>query len=156
MLFRSTLDEANPDLDSSHSILITILPPWWASGWAYFAYSVMVVLLLILAIRLTMFMIKVKNDIYIEQRLSELKIKFFTNISHELRTPLTLIIGPIQELKEKENLTTKGRQYVDLMERNVTQMLQLVSCETPLLQLKAKSLVKAKVMDLWRSLLMLY
>ena len=122
-----TLDEANPDLDSSHSILITILPPWWASGWAYFAYSVMVVLLLILAIRLTMFMIKVKNDIYIEQRLSELKIKFFTNISHELRTPLTLIIGPIQELKEKENLTTKGRQYVDLMERNVTQMLQLVN-----------------------------
>ena len=36
-------------------------------------------------------MIKVKNDVYIEQKLSELKIKFFTNISHELRTPLTLI-----------------------------------------------------------------
>ena len=46
-------------------------------------------------------MIKVKNDVYIEQKLSELKIKFFTNISHELRTPLTLIQGPIQELREK-------------------------------------------------------
>lgn len=52
-------------------------------------------------------MIKVKNDVYIEQKLSELKIKFFTNISHELRTPLTLIQGPIQELKEKENYLRK-------------------------------------------------
>jgi signal transduction histidine kinase len=68
-----------------------------------------------------------KNDIYIEQRLSELKIKFFTNISHELRTPLTLIKGPIQELKDKESLTEKGKQYVELMEKNTNQMLQLVN-----------------------------
>ena len=72
-------------------------------------------------------MIRMKNDIYIEQRLSELKIKFFTNISHELRTPLTLIKGPIQELKDKESLTEKGKQYVELMEKNTNQMLQLVN-----------------------------
>lgn len=72
-------------------------------------------------------MIKVKNDVYIEQKLSELKIKFFTNISHELRTPLTLIQGPIQELREKEKLSQKGMQYVDLMEKNTKQMLQLVN-----------------------------
>lgn len=52
-------------------------------------------------------MIKVKNDVYIEQKLSELKIKFFTNISHELRTPLTLIQGPIQELRERRNYLRK-------------------------------------------------
>jgi signal transduction histidine kinase/DNA-binding response OmpR family regulator len=122
-----TIDEANPELNSSRSITVTILPPWWASGFAYTIYAVLLVSLLILAIRLSLFMIRVKNDVYIEQRLSELKIKFFTNISHELRTPLTLIIGPIQELKEKENLSPKGRQYVELMERNVSQMLQLVN-----------------------------
>ncbi|MDL2211138.1 response regulator, partial [Bacteroides sp. OttesenSCG-928-M17] len=61
------------------------------------------------------------------QKISELKIKFFTNISHELRTPLTLIKGPIQELKEKEKLSTKGLQYIDLMEKNTDQMLQLVN-----------------------------
>ena len=55
-----------------------------------------------------------------------MKIKFFTNISHELRTPLTLIKGPIQELKEREKLSPKGLQYVDLMEKNTNQMLQLV------------------------------
>lgn len=68
-----------------------------------------------------------KNDIYIEQRVSEMKIKFFTNISHELRTPLTLIKGPIQELKEREELSPKGLQYVELMEKNTNQMLQLVN-----------------------------
>ena len=72
-------------------------------------------------------MIKMKNDIYIEQKVSEMKIKFFTNISHELRTPLTLIKGPIQELKEREELFPKGLQYVDLMEKNTNQMLQLVN-----------------------------
>jgi signal transduction histidine kinase/DNA-binding response OmpR family regulator len=122
-----TIDEANPDLDSSRSIAVTILPPWWASKFAYTIYVLIAIGLLYLGFRFSMFMIKVKNDIYIEQRLSELKIKFFTNISHELRTPLTLITGPIQELKEKENLSDKGRQYVELMERNINQMLQLVN-----------------------------
>ena len=49
-------------------------------------------------------------------------MKFFTNISHELRTPLTLIQGPIQELREKEKLSQKGMQYVDLMEKNALQL----------------------------------
>ena len=79
------------------------------------------------SLRLAFFMLKMKNDIYIEQKVSEMKIKFFTNISHELRTPLTLIQGPIQELKEKEKLSQKGMQYVDLMEKNTKQMLQLVN-----------------------------
>lgn len=122
-----TLDEAHPGLKSFRELAVVILPPWWASGWAYAVYTVMAVILLVVAIKLSLFMIKVKNDVYIEQKLSELKIKFFTNISHELRTPLTLIQGPIQELKEKENLSPKGVQYVDLMEKNTKQMLQLVN-----------------------------
>ena len=66
-------------------------------------------------------MLKMKKDIYIEQKVSEMKIKFFTNISHELRTPLTLIKGPIQELREREKLSPKVLQYVDLMEKNTNQ-----------------------------------
>lgn len=122
-----TLDEANVDLNSACELTVVVLPPWWASWWAYIIYMIIGLALLVVAIKLSLFMIKVKNDVYIEQKLSELKIKFFTNISHELRTPLTLIQGPIQELKERENLTPKGKQYVELMEKNTTQMLQLVN-----------------------------
>ena len=85
------------------------------------------IIALYFSLRLAFFMIKMKNDIYIEQKVSEMKIKFFTNISHELRTPLTLIKGPIQELREHETLSPKGVQYVELMEKNTNQMLQLVN-----------------------------
>lgn len=122
-----TLDEANPQLDSSRTLAVTILPPWWLSWWATLIYVLLGIAALYFGLRLAFFMIKMKNDIYIEQRVSEMKIKFFTNISHELRTPLTLIKGPIQELKEHEQLSSKGLQYVDLMEKNTNQMLQLVN-----------------------------
>lgn len=122
-----TIDEANPDLVSNRTLAITILPPWWLSWWAIVIYVVLGVIALYFSLRLAFFMIKIKNDIYIEQKVSEMKIKFFTNISHELRTPLTLIKGPIQELREHETLSPKGVQYVELMEKNTNQMLQLVN-----------------------------
>lgn len=121
------IDESNDELKSEASMEIIILPPWWASNWAYGIYIILFLLLLYTVARISLFMIKVKNDIYIEQKLAELKIKFFTNISHELRTPLTLIQGPIQELKDKEHLTDKGKKYLELMEKNMKQMLQLVN-----------------------------
>ncbi|NDW12253.1 hybrid sensor histidine kinase/response regulator [Bacteroides sp. 214] len=127
-LFRvQSVDEAAPHMLSQQTLQIVILPPWWRSWWAYAIYVFLGGALLIFSIRLGLLMMKMKNDVYIEQKLSELKIKFFTNISHELRTPLTLIKGPIQELKEKEKLSSKGLQYVDLMEKNTDQMLQLVN-----------------------------
>nr|WP_288242698.1 two-component regulator propeller domain-containing protein [uncultured Bacteroides sp.] len=122
-----TIDEANPELVSNCTLDITVLPPWWLSWWAIFVYVILGVAALYFGLRLAFFMIKMKNDIYIEQKVSEMKIKFFTNISHELRTPLTLIKGPIQELKEREKLSPKGLQYVELMEKNTNQMLQLVN-----------------------------
>ncbi len=122
-----TIDEANPSLVSERTLEIIILPPWWRTNIAYIIYVLLFLALLYGIIRLVLFLIKMKNDIYIEQKLSELKIKFFTNISHELRTPLTLIKGPIQELREKEKLSEKGTRYIDLMEKSTNQMLNLVN-----------------------------
>lgn len=122
-----TIDEANASLKSETSLEIIVLPPWWFSWWAKILYFILALFLIYGAIRAVIFYIKVRNEMYVEQRVSELKIKFFTNISHELRTPLTLIMGPIQELKQKQTLTEKGEQYVSMIEKNATQMLQLVN-----------------------------
>jgi len=121
------IDEANPSLKAEKVLEIIILPPWWLTWWAYLFYSIIIIFLVYIAIRAVLFYVKVRNDIYVEQRVSELKIKFFTNISHELRTPLTLIMGPIQELKQKQQLTEKGEKYVSMIEKNANQMLQLVN-----------------------------
>lgn len=122
-----SVDEGNPDQVSERTLLIIVLPPWWKSWWANTIYVILACVILYFTVRLIMLLIRMKNDIYIEQKLSELKIKFFTNISHELRTPLTLIKGPIQELKEKETLSPKGLQYIELMDKSTEQMLQLVN-----------------------------
>ncbi len=122
-----TIDEANASLNSERSLEIIILPPWWQTWWAYTFYTILGIILIYMIIRGVLFYIKMRNDIYVEQRVSELKIKFFTNISHELRTPLTLIMGPIQELKQKQQLNEKGLQYISMIEKNASQMLQLVN-----------------------------
>lgn len=122
-----TIDEANALLKSEKVLEIIILPPWWFTWWAKTFYAILILILIYLSIRAVIFYMKMRNEMYVEQRVSELKIKFFTNISHELRTPLTLIMGPIQELKQHQQLTEKGEQYVSMIEKNASQMLQLVN-----------------------------
>lgn len=121
------IDEANPDLISERRLSIRVLPPWWGSWWAYTIYAILGLVIAWMIQRLVLFTIRMRNDVYIEQKVSEMKLRFFTNISHELRTPLTLIVGPIQELKEKHPLNEKGKQYLALIEKSAHQMLQLVN-----------------------------
>lgn len=60
-------------------------------------------------------------------RVSQLKISFFTNISHEFRTPLTLIIGPLERLLAQGNkLGAEVRQPLTLMSRNAQRLQHLV------------------------------
>lgn len=122
-----TIDEANPSLNSERTLEIIILPPWWLTWWAYIIYTILGLFLAYAVVKGILFYIRMRNEIYIEQRVSDLKIRFFTNISHELRTPLTLMMGPIQELKQKQQLDEKGKQYLSLIEKSSGQMLQLVN-----------------------------
>ncbi len=122
-----SIDEANPELLSERKLIVKIFPPWWKSWIAYLIYSLLAFAAAYAGFKLVMYMIKMRNEVYIEQRVSELKIRFFTNISHELRTPLTLIMGPIHELKEKYISADKGKEYIGLIEKSSNQMLQLVN-----------------------------
>lgn len=121
------LDETNPHLISEKILQIRILPPWWKTPWAYFIYIILILTAVYAISRHAAMIIRMKNDVYVQQELSDLKIKFFTNVSHELRTPLTLIKGPITELKENEKLSEKGLKYMNLMEKNTNHMLSLVN-----------------------------
>lgn len=54
------------------------------------------------------------------------RIKFLTNLSHEFRTPISLIIGPIEQLQEKENDHRKVEQLT-MARRNARRLLNLVN-----------------------------
>lgn len=115
------------DLSPERTLTIVIRPPWWATWWAYIIYIIMGCALLYGLLRLILYTIRMRNEVYINDRLAELKIRFFTNVSHELRTPLTLIKGPIDELRSSERLSDTGCEYLSLIERNADKMLQLVN-----------------------------
>ena len=68
-----------------------------------------------------------KRKVTLEQQLTDLKLRFFTDISHELRTPLTLISGSIEEIVERGQLQKSGTENMQVARRNVNRMLRLVN-----------------------------
>ena len=119
--------KVNDGISPERVLDVVVSPPWWATWWAYTIYAILIALALYGGIRLALYMIRMRNEVYINDRLAELKIRFFTNVSHELRTPLTLIKGPIDELRTREKLSAEGEEYLELIERNSSKMLKLVN-----------------------------
>lgn len=107
---------------------IIILPPWYASAWAYVGYvAILIIILLGVVIH---FKIKYRRRIErIEKEksleLSILKIDFFTNIAHELKTPLTLIIAPLGNLIS-EIRNSEHRRNLLLIQKNATRLNSLI------------------------------
>jgi len=108
------------------TLSIIISPPWWASWWAYIIYFIIALYIGYALIRLYL-KEKETEQLHI---LDELKTRFFSNITHDFRTPLTLILGPAQQLRTlTADHTNAGRSlgYIDVIERNATQLLHLVN-----------------------------
>ncbi|MBM2614702.1 SpoIIE family protein phosphatase [Actinoplanes sp. LDG1-06] len=60
--------------------------------------------------------------------LDRAKTAFFSNISHEFRTPLTLIMGPVEELRGRPDITDGGvRAELDVIHRNGLRLGKLVT-----------------------------
>ncbi len=76
------------------TLAIEILPPWWASIWAYAVYTLVSLFIIYSLIRNYHRRVEEKNarkiehlEIVKEKEIFEAKIEFFTNVAHEIRTP---------------------------------------------------------------------
>ncbi len=125
----------NDDLwnEEGDAIKITILPPWWKTRTAYFAYVLLLGAALFAVWRFEMNRVKMRNELRMRefeaQKLHEvdrMKSRFFANISHEFRTPLTLILGPLEDViaKVKDKM---AKDDLRLMERNARRLLRLIN-----------------------------
>jgi ligand-binding sensor domain-containing protein/nitrogen-specific signal transduction histidine kinase len=105
------------------SLKITILPPFWATWWAYTIYGIVIISVLYYFARSyhQMQESKKKKEIY------EAKIDFFTNIAHEIKTPLTLIKGPVENLSEMVPNLPEIKEEVKTMERNTERLVNLIN-----------------------------
>lgn len=70
---------------------------------------------------------RLKHKVVMEQQLTNMKLRFFTDISHELRTPLTLISGPLEYVLENTALPADAREQLMVVERNSNRMLRLIN-----------------------------
>ena len=60
--------------------------------------------------------------------LDRAKTDFFSNVSHEFRTPLTLIMGPVAELRNAEDLpAARVQEELEVIERNALRLGKLVN-----------------------------
>ncbi|MBW4891874.1 response regulator [Mucilaginibacter sp. HMF5004] len=109
------------------SLPITILPPPWLTWWAYLIYFILGFAILELIRRVTLTMLRLRQRIAVEQKLTDLKLSFFTNISHELRTPLSLILNPIDAIVDQENLSPQGLQYARTITKNANRMVRFIN-----------------------------
>jgi signal transduction histidine kinase/ligand-binding sensor domain-containing protein/DNA-binding response OmpR family regulator len=133
------------------TLKITVLPPWWKSNMALFAYFV---LLVVGGYHFNRFMLnrldKKKSLILEESKrvqekdLNEQKFQFFTNISHEFRTPLTLIMNPINDIIRDDslNLPARIREKHNIIYKNTDRLYRLIN---ELLDFRKLELHKARV-----------
>jgi signal transduction histidine kinase/ligand-binding sensor domain-containing protein/DNA-binding response OmpR family regulator len=112
---------------------IIILPPWWATTWAYIIYALLIIGTIYFVWRMQLRRIKIKHDYEMSKfeaekmhEVDELKSRFFANISHEFRTPLTLIFGPARDIIEECD-DNKAQQKAGIIKRNAGRLYSLVN-----------------------------
>jgi signal transduction histidine kinase/ligand-binding sensor domain-containing protein/AraC-like DNA-binding protein len=113
-------------------LIVTILPPWYRSWWAYLMYALALFTLGYAYLKYRTKQQKLNYEVQLakitaknEKELSERKASFFTSISHEFRTLLTLIINPINELMQKDTEEEKPIE-IKVAYNNSRRMLSLV------------------------------
>jgi signal transduction histidine kinase/DNA-binding response OmpR family regulator len=112
---------------NDRSLLIVVRPTFWETPWFWLLFLLLIVGIVLTVVRVLFTIYRLRHEVDMEQHLSDIKLKFFTDVSHELRTPLTLIASPINEVIEKEDLSDKARQHLILVQRNVARLLTLVN-----------------------------
>jgi len=124
----------NQHWSKPQSMDITLLGSPWKSSYAMVVYAIIFLSIIAYLFRSYKYRLLLKNNLEIaridrekETELTEMKLNFFTNISHEFRTPLTLIITPLKELMDTDNLSPKIYKNLNYIERNTRRLLDLIN-----------------------------
>lgn len=113
------------------SVQVVVMPPWWATWWAYTLYALLAGGGIWGYIRFYTDRIRQQQESAFNRReaeqlktIDELKSRFFANITHEFRTPLTLIISPVEKLLLENRF---DRPALTLVRRNAGKLLRLIN-----------------------------
>jgi len=113
-------------LDNERQIELRILPSFWQSGFAKFIYFLLVIGLFLTTLYIFITIFKLKNNVTLEKQMTDMKLRFFTDISHELRTPLTLISLPVDSILQ-EDIDPNIKEQLTLVRRNLDRVMGLIN-----------------------------
>lgn len=118
--------------EMAYTIHIQVLPPWYASWWAYLIY----IALLIIGCRIAI--IWYRERLRTKNRLQMAVV--FTNITHELLTPLTVIAAAAENIKRiapaTDSQTDIIHDNINRLTRMLRQILEVRKAQAGKLQLK--------------------
>ena len=114
-------------VDNVKTIKVIILPSFWETYFAYFLYLIIFISILYLVYYITRKIENLKHDVELEHKISDIKLRFFTNISHELRTPLTLITAPLENILNHEKLSANVHEQLLVVKSNSDRMLRMIN-----------------------------
>ncbi len=120
---------------------IVVSPPWWATWWMMIIYAFAIAaivygiaqvykrrLKLVNALKLRDATLAMERDNrHKEKEMSENRLRFFTNIAHELRTPLTLVIGPVDDLRNADDMPKSYKQKLEIIYQNAVRLLEQIN-----------------------------
>lgn len=114
-------------MENARILPIIVLPTFWETYWAWGIYIIALLLFITAIVYIILYIYHLHHRINLEQQLTQIKLRFFTDISHELRTPLTLISSPVTEVLEHETLSSNARKQLTLVHKNTDRMLHLIN-----------------------------
>lgn len=114
-------------IDNQQTLRIKVAPRFFESNWGYLTMVLTVGLVMLVIFFLYRRFYLLRHKLSVEKEMTNIKLRFFTDISHELRTPLTLIDGPVTEMLQDPTISQQNRFYLELVEKNTKRMLSLVN-----------------------------
>lgn len=133
------------------TLKLKIKPAPWNTIYAYLAYLIIIVVLLILFSRFVLNRVRLRKMLAIEQierekseEVHQAKLKFFTNISHEFFTPITILSCALDGLRarhpEEAGVMQNMKANMDRLVRLLEQIVEFRKVETGNLKLKVSKI----------------
>lgn len=114
-------------VDNVRQLMVEVQPTFGETTFARVLRICGILLLTLLVGLVVLWILRLNQRVRIEERVTDQKLKLYTNLSHELRTPLTLIVGPLEQMRRSRELPASLAKQLDIVAENATHMLRTVN-----------------------------
>jgi signal transduction histidine kinase/DNA-binding response OmpR family regulator/ligand-binding sensor domain-containing protein len=114
-------------VNNERKLTIRVMPSFWQTIFAYILYFLLFAGLVMLCVYILIVIYRLRGDVLVEKKISEMKLRFFTDISHEIRTPLTMITAPVEHILHDKRTPENIKQELSIVSHNTSRLLRLVN-----------------------------